>query len=247
MNNYCYATLLGTDDYIAGVLGLYYSLKKVCAKYPLVVIVPNNIQKNTIQILEKNNILYKKVENNSFSDNISQINYKSTFNKFHCFTLVGYDKVIFLDADIILYKNIDHYFLLNSFSAFRGWAGTITGGIFVIKPNMELAKNIFTNYQHCENDEQILNILFLDEFLKNKSFLLEEDHDILYHRPDDFKYWSRFNLDTSEKIQDFIENDLWVLKLYDIDYHLNHNDNSQNPELKKIYLNYIQEKYKVKF
>ena len=239
MDNYCYTTLLGTDDYVYGVIGLYYSLKRVYSKYPLVVLVPDNISKKTIDILKENSIQYKQVTNNSFSDDISQINYKSTFNKFHCFNLVEYDKVMFLDADVVVYKNLDYYFLLEPLAAYRGYAGTITGGILLIKPDAETAKTIFENYYFCENDEQVLNIVFLGDFLKNKRYLLEDDNASIYHRADDIKYWTTFKLNTSEKVKDFIENYLWILKLREQNYHEERRDGFQNPQLRQIYLDFL--------
>lgn len=241
MNNYCYTTLLGTDSYLPGVLGLNYSLKKVNSKYPLVVIVPSNINEKSIQVLEQNNILYKKVKNYSFFNNISNITYKSTFNKFHCFSFEEYEKILFLDADIVVYNNLDYYFLLEPFCGNRGWAGTLTGGIFLITPDKSKADYIFNEFSYCENDEQILNILFLEEFLQKKNYLLEENG-LIYHCPDDKKYWDLFNLKTPEDIKYFIENNLWLLKLKDTGYD-NEEDHNQNPQLKMLYNNFKNNPY----
>ena len=41
---------------------------------------------------------------------LTNVAWEDTLNKFHCFNLTEYDKVFFLDADIILFENLDYLF-----------------------------------------------------------------------------------------------------------------------------------------
>ena len=56
--NYTWVTLLATDDYVSGVIGLNYSLLKVKSKYPLLVLAVDTLKKSTFQLLETENIKY---------------------------------------------------------------------------------------------------------------------------------------------------------------------------------------------
>ena len=53
MGNYAYTTLLATDDYVYGVIGLLFSLQEVQSKYPLHIIVTNNISDYTLSLLDE--------------------------------------------------------------------------------------------------------------------------------------------------------------------------------------------------
>jgi hypothetical protein len=54
----------------------------------------------------------------------------------------------------------------------------------------------------------------------------------LYHCPNDIKYWQEFNLNTLEKIKNFIFNDLWMLWIKDLGYDDFNNNGRTNPNLK---------------
>ena len=115
MEKYAYITLLSSDDYVWGVLGLYYSLKKKNkCKYPLIVIVTQDISTETINILIKNNISYKIVKTIYFPEmpGISGLNpkrYITCANKIYIYNFTEYDKVMFIDADCIILFNIDFF------------------------------------------------------------------------------------------------------------------------------------------
>ena len=64
MKKYCWTTLLATDDYVWGILGLYFSLQKVYSKYPLIPIVTDNISDETKFFLFANQ-KENKLEKNS--------------------------------------------------------------------------------------------------------------------------------------------------------------------------------------
>lgn len=98
MNN-IYATLLSSDSYLSGVLGLNYSLIRSKSTYKLLVIATDNLSLNAFKILEQNNINYiikpyLLYKTNGF--------WRGTINKFHIFSLLEYSKICFLDADIII-------------------------------------------------------------------------------------------------------------------------------------------------
>lgn len=152
-----YITLLSTDKYGVAVLALNESLKRVNSKYPLVVLVTDNISKNLLNILKNRGItlieskkikISDEVKNKNSNENSS--NWNNTFDKLTIFGLTDYEKLIYLDSDMYIRKNIDHLFEAEHLSAtvdrhcciIEDTYTELTSGIMVIKPQAGLTKNL---------------------------------------------------------------------------------------------------------
>ena len=98
-----YATLVCSDNYLYGAIGLALSLKYTDAKYPLIVIVTDNV--TNYRELDKFNIKYYLVP---YCETGNKEDYSFTINKLYAFNLIEYDKFLFLDADLICYNNLDY-------------------------------------------------------------------------------------------------------------------------------------------
>lgn len=100
-------------------------------------------------------------------------------SKFKMFSLTNYDKLVYLDADILILKNLDHLFECPHLtSALDGeyynlWPNDphFNAGILVIEPNIEEYNNLvkFTDEvltkwdrQQCIADQEILNLFYKD-------------------------------------------------------------------------------------
>lgn len=110
MNNYAYATVITKDFYLPFLIRQKQLMEKFGCKYPFVAIISDSISENTKIELKKYNIQYKEVPTLKFKCSEENTRYEDTLNKFHCFNLTEYDKVFFLDADIILFENLDYLF-----------------------------------------------------------------------------------------------------------------------------------------
>lgn len=171
MNNYSWVTLLSGDNYINGVLGLNYSLQKVNSKYPLHVIL-SDCSKNTLLVLERNNITYTKIKTESFKD-LKGTAFTRTLQKLKIFDLKQYEKVIFLDADNIILQNIDYYFENKDFGflvitenlpvdRYYGKGKVVIGQCFLISPNKtdisyDYIKERF-QYSHMDDEEVLTDL-----------------------------------------------------------------------------------------
>ena len=115
-NKYTYCTLLTSESYLDAVVALNYCLNKVGTKYPLLVLCSNVIAPETLTLLETYNIkyqLFKDLRDNLWDldfYNPTLIDYNSKVNKIYSFLLKDYEKVLYLDADIIPLKNLDYLF-----------------------------------------------------------------------------------------------------------------------------------------
>lgn len=111
--NYKYVTLLSTDDYVIGTLCLAQSLRKVRSKYSLLVLCSQSISERTINILKQEKLDYILLKDSLNIDANTNPDYKRwnyTFDKLAVFNLTQYSKIISLDSDMYVIKNIDHLF-----------------------------------------------------------------------------------------------------------------------------------------
>ena len=188
MKKYSYITLLTDDSYIFGIILLQKSLKEVKSQYPLKVLVTSNVSNAILNILEQLQLEYELIE--SFkSEEMLEYNIKinpqfarnwaNTLNKFKIFSLIEYDKIIFLDADIMILKNIDHLFNYPHFTSaldgeyFNIWPDKphFNAGLLVISPKKNETKKIQDfaikvikewDKPQCIADQEILNLYYSD-------------------------------------------------------------------------------------
>ncbi len=112
-----YVTLLATDDFLYGTLTLWQSLIDVKSEYPQVVIINDNLSQKTLDALS-----LRKIKTHSFPflsyhkknlDNIKgkwSSNLLNTANKLNVFRLIEYEKIVYLDSDMLVMRNIDWLF-----------------------------------------------------------------------------------------------------------------------------------------
>ena len=119
MKKYTYITVVTTEEYLKGAICLQESLHAVKSKYPLLVLVTNNLKDSPhLQYLD----LYKFVPLLKFeiSCGPNAVRYFDTINKFHIFKEIEYDAVCWLDSDMIIYSNLDFLFTKLNSSCFIG-------------------------------------------------------------------------------------------------------------------------------
>lgn len=159
MNKYAYFTLCTKNEYINQVRVLWESYKRQKCKYPFYVLITENINWPFPQI---NTVCIKKF---SFEKGFER--YKDTVNKFYIFKQIEFNKIFFLDADIIITENLDKYFDYCDYSFYGvkskkfvdkdvSWAG----GYFIIQPSPTIFKYVLDNYKKYDDDEYILKELF---------------------------------------------------------------------------------------
>lgn len=118
MSKYAYITVLyGNNIYLTGALVLGYSLMKTNTDYDRVILVTPDVSPEYREYLRPvyTNIIeinYVAVNPEIFADATTR--FRDVFTKLACFDLVQYEKIILLDLDMIVAKNIDHLFQLTA-------------------------------------------------------------------------------------------------------------------------------------
>lgn len=150
-----YVTLLSNDKYYDGVLVLHRTLLELGSQYPLYCLLSESVDDKLENRLKKNNIpcirLNHKTVNeraNSEGQFFSHWNY--TFDKLQIWGLTQFDKIVFLDSDMLILRNLDSLFECDSFSAVCAGASypgheswnALNSGLMVITPDKSIEANL---------------------------------------------------------------------------------------------------------
>lgn len=131
--------MFGGDSYLPGVLTLAYSIKKSESKYDVVCMVTEDVSAEAINTMERHNIIVVRVPYLEFKSKPmmsakQQAAYSSwiskSYTKWNCLSLTQYEKILFLDADMLVQRNIDHMF-----EKYRAPAARFTNEIYKTKYN----------------------------------------------------------------------------------------------------------------
>jgi len=169
--NYSFITYLANDAFIEGVLVLNISLTTYNKKIGLLCLVTNEVSKKCLELLKNNGIGVKEVEwinpvRNDFKGRYGKDEGRYMFTKLNIFKL-PFDKILYLDADIIVNQNIENLFDLDTPAAvFDDQALDMrnigyNGGVLLISPSNEVFKKLIKRIEDYG--------LWTDQTLLNKS------------------------------------------------------------------------------
>ncbi|KAL1564431.1 glycosyltransferase 8 [Salvia divinorum] len=116
-----YVTFLaGAGDYVKGVVGLVKGLRKVGAAFPLVVAILADVPVEHRRLLAEQGCILREIEpafpcadadqNHTYVRKYFLLNYC----KLRLWEFVEYERMIYMDADVQVFDNIDHLFELPS-------------------------------------------------------------------------------------------------------------------------------------
>ena len=139
-----FVTLMQTADYLPGVLALQKSLRCFGNNEDLVVMTIRSLQANVITTLKAAGCKIRFVEplRNPQLKNTQHFDY---YTKLRIFELVEFEKIIFLDADLLICADIGPLFSLPNMSAVvaggliaeNNWTN-LNSGLMVIQPSLDL-------------------------------------------------------------------------------------------------------------
>lgn len=207
-----YITLLSTNEYLDGVLALDQSLKNVGSKYPLVVALTGNIEPFIRNIFKLKKIEMIELEEYSFP-----IEYKKRFsafgtkhwyytsNKLKIFGLTQFEKLVFLDSDMLVLKNIDHLFNYPHMTAAQDSPMiakeniekhlSLNSGLIVIEPSKEIEKELINLSLNTVGADQEILQLYYKNWKDNNNL----------HLPATYNFFAKYYQEYSEngiKIED---------------------------------------------
>ncbi|MDB5133455.1 MAG: nucleotide-diphospho-sugar transferase [Mucilaginibacter sp.] len=109
---YSFATYLGTDSFLPGILVLNESISKYNKLYGLVVLVSESVSKDALDLLAHVQIKTKVVAEikNPHDLGNDDRGFKYMYTKLRLFEMFEFDKVVYIDADMLVCGNIEQLF-----------------------------------------------------------------------------------------------------------------------------------------
>jgi len=200
--NFTFATLLSTPSYLPGVKVLYRSLKKYGrTKYPFVCVCSMELPEYAFKYLNKWKIPYLKLEHKALDliefpkQNVEYAHWNYTFDKLLLWELEEYDKIVFLDSDMMVVSPIDELFEKLDMSAvaagkfmFPEWI-ELNSGLMVFEPQKDIARKLlslikptieeFSKEGKSVSDQDVLNN-FRKDWPQCTHLHLGEEYNVFY-------------------------------------------------------------------
>lgn len=172
-----YITLLSTKSFLPGVMALNRALKAVNAKHPLYCLLSTCISAEVESTLRCEGVAYIRLTRSAMNvlanpsgKSFSHWNY--SFDKLFVFGLTQFEKVVFLDSDMLIVRNLDHLFDCAPFSAvaadhsFPGngnWAGGLNSGLIVVEPDKAFEAKLLDTIPQVVKAKQVKQVLVGDQ------------------------------------------------------------------------------------
>ena len=170
---FAYFTLVARDKYIDGAICLYKSLKDK-TQFPLIAMTCQLSDDGAKRLSDMGIVCIpvSKIESvkAGIGDNKPRLrDFTYTYTKFHIFSYAEYERIIYLDSDLIVLKSIDHLFydVTDDFAACACtpyWEDRFNSGMMVIRPDRAVFEDMMskkdTLYTYDGGDQGFLNSYF---------------------------------------------------------------------------------------
>ncbi|MXP48614.1 glycosyltransferase family 8 protein [Pantoea sp. Eser] len=114
---FAWVTLLTQPDYLVGVKALHHSLKQSNSQWPLVVMTTSAISAEDCQALQAEGCVIAPVEpiypRADLDQHYASAQFGEVWTKLRAWQLTNYQRVVFLDADMLVLQNMDELFTLD--------------------------------------------------------------------------------------------------------------------------------------
>lgn len=152
-----YVTVLSTDSYLPGVLVLHESLRRCRAAYRLHAVVGTEVGDAARRAIVRAGIPTIESRSIDIPDEIRQANESSdfhrhwagVFDKLLVFSLCEFRKIVYIDSDILVLRNIDELFDRPHMSAVIADIGPgheqvvdLNAGVMVVEPEPDLTERL---------------------------------------------------------------------------------------------------------
>lgn len=160
-----YVTILHSSEaYVCGAIALAQSLLQTKTSKDLLLLADDSISLNSLQALNAAGWDTMKIDRirSPFAEKGSYNEWN--YSKLRIWQLTMYDKIVFIDADLLVLKNIDQFFALPPLSAAANNKMRFNSGVMVVEPSAclfeELMEKTFELKSYNGGDQGFLNEVF---------------------------------------------------------------------------------------
>ncbi|KAJ4822636.1 hypothetical protein Tsubulata_039377 [Turnera subulata] len=160
-----YATVLHSSEvYVCGAIALAQSIRQTNSTHDLVLLHDSSLGAKSLQGLQaagwKSRLIQRIRSPFSVNGSYNEWNY----SKLRIWQLTDYDKVLFIDADLIVLKNVDKFFNYPQLSAAPNNRVIFNSGVMVIEPSTCMFKDLMSKryklVSYNAGDQGFLNEVF---------------------------------------------------------------------------------------
>lgn len=158
-----YLSLLSTENFLPGALVLHYSLQQTRPEHPFVLLVTENISADARRLLETLNIATHDIASEGVPGGLPVAvdkhmpHWEHTFSKLQILRQTQFDKIVFVDADMLVCKTLDGLFSKPGWSAVSAGAmlpekahwGQLNSGLMVIEPSETAYEDLVACVMKC--------------------------------------------------------------------------------------------------
>ncbi|PIN10402.1 Glucuronosyltransferase [Handroanthus impetiginosus] len=161
-----YVTLLYGDEFLLGVRVLGKSIRDTGSTKDMVALVSDGVSDYAKKLLQADGWIVKTISLLENPNQVRPTRFWGVYTKLKIFNLTNYKKVVYLDADTIVVKNIDDLFKCHKFCANLKHSERLNSGVMVVEPSEKLFKDMMTKvstmYSYTGGDQGFLNSYFPD-------------------------------------------------------------------------------------
>lgn len=215
-----FLTVCSTENYLPGVLALKESLVQTKTKYGLTVLISKNTSidlENMLKLMDIGVIRLDKeihmpneiIENNKIN---GFSHWNNTLDKLCMFELDEYEKIVYLDSDMLVLENIDELFEAphmsavvagNLYPGFEEW-DDLNSGCLVFKPQKGLLNEFISILPKVAEkrtffgDQDVLQVYY-DKWADNKELKLDQKYNVFLAHIDFYTKNAGYKLHSVEK------------------------------------------------
>lgn len=210
-----FVTYLGTDSFLPGVLTLNYSVQKHNPLNDFIVIVSNTVSSVVLKLLADKRIQTKVVDEIKNPNNLGsdERGFRFMYTKLRLFEMTEFDKVVYIDGDMLVCTNIEELFHCPHMSAVVAgslvpqnslWKN-LNAGLLVIEPNKLLFNNLIAAIgmlpSNDGSDQGFLHSFYYD-WPENSILHLNHKFNTPYCYLDDYCQLHNYNFEYKRKLLD---------------------------------------------
>jgi lipopolysaccharide biosynthesis glycosyltransferase len=200
-----FVTYLGNDRFLPGILALNRSLNEHDNNEDLVILVGKDVSASVVKFLKEKAFCLKMVRDiaNPYASGNDSRGKKYMYTKLRAFELTEYEKIIYLDADMVICGNIQSLFDKEHMSAViaggvlpeNGSWVDFNSGLMVIQPELATFNSMLgavnTLQSDDEGDQGFLNSFF-SEWKKDERLHLDHKFNVPSNYIDEYCALSDF-------------------------------------------------------
>lgn len=156
-----YVTLLYGDEFVLGVRVLGKSIRDTGSKKDMVVLVSDGVSDYAKTLLEADGWIVEMISLLQNPNRVRPTRFWGVYTKLKIFNMTNYEKVVYLDADTIVIKNIEDLFKCGKFCANLKHSERLNSGVLVVEPSKmlfnDMLKKVGTLPSYTGGDQGFLN------------------------------------------------------------------------------------------